>query len=88
MSSFLPVLRNNRAFKALHYRDFRTVSVCQIFGNLGFWMDELSRGWLIYQITDSMVQLGLARGVQFIPLLLFAPFAGTLPTVIRAERCC
>ena len=77
MSSFLPALRNNRAFKALHYRDFRTVSVCQIFGNLGFWMDELSRGWLIYQITDSMVQLGLARGVQFMPLLLFAPFAGT-----------
>ena len=77
MSSFLTTLRNNRAFKALHYREFRTVSVCQIFGNLGFWMDELSRGWLIYQITDSMVQLGLARGVQFVPLLLFAPFAGT-----------
>jgi MFS family permease len=77
MSSFLTALRNSRAFKTLHYRDFRTVSVCQIFGNLGFWMDELSRGWLIYQITDSMVQLGLARGVQFVPLLLFAPFAGT-----------
>jgi MFS family permease len=77
MSSFLTALRDNRAFKALHYREFRTVSVCQIFGNLGFWMDELSRGWLIYQITDSMVQLGLARGVQFVPLLLFAPFAGT-----------
>jgi MFS family permease len=77
MSSFFTAFRNNRAFKALHYRDFRTVSVCQIFGNLGFWMDELSRGWLIYQITNSMVQLGLARGIQFVPLLLFAPFAGT-----------
>jgi MFS family permease len=77
MPSFLTAIRNNRAFQALHYRDFRTVSVCQIFGNLGFWMDELSRGWLIYQITDSMVQLGFARGVQFVPLLLFAPFAGT-----------
>jgi MFS family permease len=77
MPSFINALRNNRAFKALHYRDFRTVSMCQIFGNLGFWMDELSRGWLIYQITDSMVQLGLARGIQFVPLLMFAPFAGT-----------
>ena len=77
MSSFLTALRDNRAFKALQHRDFRTVSVCQIFGNLGFWMDELSRGWLIYQITNSMVQLGLARGIQFVPLLLFAPFAGT-----------
>ena len=36
MSSLLAALRNNRAFQALHYRDFRTASVCKIFGNLGF----------------------------------------------------
>ena len=73
----MQTMRNHRAFKVLHYRDFRLVTYGQIFGNLGFWMDELSRGWLIYQLTDSMVQLGLARGVQFVPLLLFAPFAGS-----------
>lgn len=77
MGSFFSAIRDHRAFKALHYREFRLVTGSQIFGNLGFWMDELSRGWLIYQLTDSVVQLGLARGVQFIPLLLFAPFAGS-----------
>jgi MFS family permease len=48
-----------------------------MFGNLGTWMDELSRGWLIYQLTDSVVQLGLVRGIQFIPLLFFSPIAGS-----------
>src|ERR1700704_235761 len=70
-------IRDHRAFKALHYREFRLVTSSQMFGNLGIWMDELSRGWLIYQLTDSVIQLGLARGIQFIPLLLFAPFAGS-----------
>ena len=77
MQSFFTAIRGHRAFKALHYRQFRLVTGCQMFGNLGSWMDELSRGWLIYQLTDSVFQLGLARGIQFIPLLLFAPFAGS-----------
>ena len=77
MNSFFTALSNKRAFKALQYRNFRLISGCQLFGNLGTWMDELSRGWLIYQLTDSVIQLGLARGIQFIPLLLFSPFAGS-----------
>jgi MFS family permease len=77
MQSFLSALRSQRAFKALHYRQFRLVTGCQMFGNLGTWMDELSRGWLIYQLTDSVIQLGLVRGVQFIPLLVFSPIAGS-----------
>jgi predicted MFS family arabinose efflux permease len=77
MQSFLSALKSQRAFKALHYREFRLVTGCQMFGNLGQWMDELSRGWLIYQLTDSVVQLGLVRGIQFIPLMFFSPIAGS-----------
>lgn len=40
-------------------------------------MDEVTRGWLIYQLTDSAAQLGLVRGVQLIPLLLLLPLAGS-----------
>ncbi|MGH8663451.1 MAG: MFS transporter, partial [Burkholderiales bacterium] len=62
---------------ALQFRTFRLVCGGQIFGNVGTWMDELSRGWLMYQLTDSVVQLGLARGIQLVPTLLVSPFAGT-----------
>ena len=77
MSSFFSTIRGHRAFKALHYREFRLVCGGQVFSNIGMWMDELSRGWLIYQLTDSVVQLGLVRGIQFVPTLLISPFAGT-----------
>lgn len=77
MSSFFSTLRAHRAFKALHYREFRLICGTQVFGNIGTWMDELSRGWLMYQLTNSVVQLGLVRGIQFIPTLLISPLAGT-----------
>jgi MFS family permease len=77
MSAFFSAIRSHRAFKALHYRDFRLICGSQAFGNIGTWMDELSRGWLMYQLTNSVVQLGLVRGIQFIPTLLISPLAGT-----------
>ena len=77
MQSLFARIRGHRAFTALQFRAFRLVCGGQVFGNVGTWMDELSRGWLIYQLTDSVVQLGLVRGIQFIPTLLISPFAGT-----------
>jgi predicted MFS family arabinose efflux permease len=41
------------------------------------WMDQVTRGWLIYELTDSPLQLGLVRGIQAIPLLLLLPIGGT-----------
>src|SRR5690242_11469123 len=77
MNTFFSAIRGHRAFKALHYREFRLICGSQVFGNIGTWMDELSRGWLMYQLTNSVVQLGLVRGIQFIPTLLISPLAGT-----------
>src|SRR4029077_10822589 len=56
---------------------YRLLSYIQIFSNMGTWMEEVTRGWLIYQLTDSVFQLGLVRGVQLIPLLLLSPLAGS-----------
>ncbi len=44
---------------------------------MGTWMDQVTRGWLIYELTDSAVQLGLVRGIQAIPFLILSPIAGS-----------
>ena len=41
------------------------------------WMDQVARGWLIYELTNSSLQLGLVRGIQAIPILLLSPLAGS-----------
>ncbi len=45
---------------------------------MGTWMDQVTRGWLIYELTNSAFQLGLVRGVQAIPILLLSPVAGSV----------
>jgi MFS family permease len=44
---------------------------------MGTWMDQVTRGWLIYELTNSAVQLGLVRGIQAVPFLLLSPIAGS-----------
>jgi MFS family permease len=77
MNGFLAAMLRLRAFEALRYREYRLLSYGQVSGNMGMWMDEVTRGWLIYQLTDSAVQLGLVRGIQLIPFLLLSPLAGS-----------
>jgi MFS family permease len=66
-----------RAFESLRYRDYRLLWYGQVFASLGTWMDQVTRGWLIYELTDSALQLGMVRGIQAIPFLLLSPIAGS-----------
>lgn len=76
--AFLSAMLRLRAFDALRQRAFRRMSYSHVCSSMGSFMDEVSRGWLIYQLTDSMLQLGLVRGIQAVPLLLLAPIAGSV----------
>lgn len=66
-----------RALEALRHREFRLLWFGHVFTSTAFWMDQVTRGWLIYELTNSTVQLGLVRGVQAIPILLLSPLAGS-----------
>jgi hypothetical protein len=57
---------------------FRLLWFGHVFGSMAFWMDQVTRGWLIYELTNSTVQLGMIRGVQAIPILLLSPIAGSV----------
>jgi MFS family permease len=41
-------------------------------------MDQVARGWLLYDLTSSPLQLGLVGMIRIFPLLLLSPLAGTL----------
>jgi MFS family permease len=73
----LGALLQCRAFGVLRYREFRLLWLGQACTGMGTWMDQVTRGWLMYELTDSAVQLGLVRGIQAIPFLLLSPIAGS-----------
>ena len=65
-------------FDSLRIRDYRLLWLGQLDTSLGQWMDSITRGYLIYHITSSPLQLGLAAAMRGIPLFLFGIVAGAL----------
>jgi len=72
------LLSGIHTFDSLSIRDFRLLWLGQVGTSLGQWMDNISRTYLIYHITSSPLQLGLAAAARGIPLFLFGIVAGAL----------
>jgi MFS family permease len=67
-----------QTFAALRHREFRLLWAGQAATAMARWMDQVARGWLMYELTNSPVQLGLVHGVQAIPILVLSPLAGSV----------
>ena len=61
----------------MRHSEYRLLWIGNVFSSMGTWMDQVTRGWLIYELTNSSFQLGLVRGVQALPILLLSPIAGS-----------
>ena len=49
---------------------------------IGYWMQSIAQGWLLYKMTDSATLLGLLGFASSLPILLLSPFAG-----LWSDRC-
>lgn len=67
-----------QTFAALRHREFRLLGAGQAATAMALWMDQVARGWLMYELTNSPVQLGLVQGIRAIPILVLSPLAGSV----------
>ncbi len=65
-------------FAAFRYRDFRLFWTSLFISNIGTWMQMTATNWLLYQLTNSPVQLGLNGVFRAIPSIGVGLFSGTL----------
>ena len=70
-------LSRTRALSSLQHRNFRLLWLGHSLTSMAYWMDQVSRGWLIYELTNSALQLGMVRGIQALPILFLSPVAGS-----------
>ena len=74
----MPLFTISYTFASLRLRDYRLLWLGQVSTSMGQWMDQVTRGWLIYQMTGSALQLGLATALRGLPLLFFGVLAGAV----------
>ena len=70
----------------MEYRDFRYVWLGQLFGASAMWMEQVARNWLIWQLTESPLQLGFVNFVRVFPSVAAGLAAGVLADRISKKR--
>ncbi len=67
-------------FHSLSIPNYRVYASGAIVSNVGTWMGRVAQDWLVLTVlTDhSATALGVVTGLQFLPFLLLAPFAGMI----------
>ena len=60
-------------------RNFRLFAIGQVISNSGTWMQRVAQDWLVLDLTHgSGTAVGIATGLQFLPLLLFSLWGGMI----------
>ncbi|OAN37504.1 MFS transporter [Mycolicibacterium iranicum] len=68
----------------VHSRNLRIYLAGHAISVIGTWVQRVAQDWLVLEITDSGVALGLSVAAQFAPMLLFGSYGGLL--VDRLDR--
>jgi MFS family permease len=77
---------NEVRFAALRHRNFTLLWSGLLVSNVGTWMQNVAQGWLVLQLTNSPLWLGLL-GLSFaIPMIVFPLFGGAVADRVNRIR--
>ena len=74
------------AFSSLRVRNFRLYFLGQTVSMCGTWMQRLAQEWLVLELTGSGAWLGITAALQFLPIMLLAPWGGVLADRVDKRR--
>ncbi|MFC2033880.1 MFS transporter [Chloroflexota bacterium] len=69
---------NLATFDAFHYRNFRLIFLTSITSSVGMYMQMVAMGWLVLELTDSPLSLGLVWATRQAPSLFLGVMAGAI----------
>lgn len=67
-----------RGLRAFRHRNYRLFFGGQAVSLTGTWMQQVAQGWLVLQLTNDPLWLGLVAVAQFGPVLAFGLFGGLI----------
>lgn len=81
-SEILPLrarqFRLPKTFSSLRHRNFQLFVFGQLISNVGTWMQIIAQGWLVYQLSQSELALGIVGFASAIPALMITPWGGVI----------
>lgn len=74
------------AWRVLRHRDYRLLWLGQIVSVIGSQMQIVATGWLVYNLTNSALQLGLLGLLRAIPVMTLSMVGGTFADTLDRRR--
>jgi MFS family permease len=75
-----------RGFRALRVRNYRLYWFGQLVSLIGTWMQTTAQAWLVLQLTQSPLALGLVTTLQFLPVMILSLFGGAIADRVSKHR--
>ena len=72
-------------FSSLSYKNFRLLWFGTIFMSGGTWIQQITLGWLAFEMTKSPLQVSIVLGLRAIPMLA-APIAGVIADIFDRRK--
>lgn len=71
-------LSNLRTFSAFKYPNYRLLWISTLVSSGGNWVQQITIGWLAFDITGDALLTGTVAGMRGIPFLVAGPISGVL----------
>jgi MFS family permease len=79
-------LSDTSPFRSLRHRNAALYFLGLIVSNAGTWLQSTAMVWLVLRLTNSGTALGLTLAAQFLPQLIFGPWAGVIADRTNRRR--
>jgi MFS family permease len=75
-----------RGLRAFAHRDYRLFWFGQMVSRVGTWMQSVGQSWLVLELTNSPLRLGVISALQFAPVLVLSFLGGVLSDRVAKRR--
>jgi len=63
-------------WRSFRHRNYRILFPANTISNIGSWAQRVAQDWLVLELTQSGIYLGIVTAIQFTPFLLFSLHGG------------
>jgi len=63
-------------FASLRNTDYRYLWIGNLFNAAGLWIQQVTIGWLVWELSGSATIVGVASSLRFVPFIFMGPLGG------------
>ena len=75
-----------QGLRAFRHRNFRLFWTGMLVSLIGSWMQAVGQAWLVLQMTNDPIALGVVAAAQFAPVLVLGLFGGLIADAVSKRK--